>query len=144
MESKPSASSICSSPFKSWYPIRTRAWRSISSVTPGIGDTAFRVADPIGGFPNDLRVDVGPDAIRGGEFDHDETPKNTDMRGRDSDPRRRVHRVQEIGRKQSKRLVKVSHTPGYGAKAGVRKTENRPHGQGSSSHPAPARRTTFG
>jgi hypothetical protein len=80
------------------------------------GDAAFFVPDHVGGSPDDLRVDVGPHSIRCCEFDHDQPLQNADMSGGDSDCRCRTQRVQEIGRKQAKVLVKYDDALGRRAK----------------------------
>jgi hypothetical protein len=76
------------------------------------GDAAFFVPDHVGGSPDDLRVHIGPHSIRRCEFD------------------RRTQRVQEIGRKRAKILVKYDDALGRRAKVMIGKSQNRLHRHG--------------
>jgi hypothetical protein len=103
------------------------------------GDAAFFVPDHVGGSPDDLRVHIGPHSIGRCEFDHGQPLQNTDMSGSDSDCRCRTQRVQEIGRKRAKILVKYDDAVGRRAKVMIGKSQDRLHRHGIFSTSGPDR-----
>ncbi|MCY1241396.1 hypothetical protein D9M72_542930 [compost metagenome] len=62
-----------------------------------------------GGVPDNLWIDVNPDAALPVELDHRHPLQDTDMRSGDADTRCRSHRVEQVVRKGFERRIKVGN-----------------------------------
>ena len=78
-------------------------------VDAGHRDAAFLMHDHLWRGPDDFRIDVSPRAGDGIEVQHHDPQRHADMRRRDPDAGRGVHRLEQIGGKLAQRVVELCH-----------------------------------